>query len=173
MPATAAPPTVARAARTTYPRAVAPRVPSDRAATLLESLVREALRAIREAGHTRCLAASQNFTDAAKGRAIGLRSLAKMLLDAEHVGVPLHEALGIAGAFEAFTLAIWQEEVGVATSLHLETAAQGEADCAQMRAALSGDEASLRLALEESVAHLNAQRRLVGALTRELARRGA
>lgn len=169
MPATA---TSRRHTPPTYPRPVAPRVPSDRAATLLEALVRDALRAIREAGHTRCLAASQNFTDAGKGRPFGMRSLGRMLADAKRAGVPLHDALGIAGAVEAFTLAIWHEEVGVAMSLHLETAAQGEADCAQMRAALSGDDASLRLALEESVAHLNAQRRLVAALTREIARRG-
>lgn len=162
-----------RLAPTMYPHRAAPRVPSDRAAILLEGMVRDALRVVRDAGTSKCLQASQNFTDAMKGRPVGARSIGRMLADAKRAGVPLQDALGVAGAFEAFTLAIYHEEAaGVAASLHAETEAEGEANEAQMRAALSGDDASLRLALEESVSHLIAQRRLVASITRELARRG-
>lgn len=173
MPTTA---TLRAAARPMYPRPVAPQVPSDRAATLLESMLRDALRVVRDAGPERPLAASQNFTDAcAKGRPFGARSIGRMVADAKRAGVPLQVTLGVAAAVEAFTLSIYQDDAAacVATMLRDETAAQGDADCAQLRLALSRDDASLRLALEESLAHLVAQRRLVAALTRELARRGA
>lgn len=159
--------------RVRYPGHAGPRVPGDRAAVLLDALVREALREIRDAGTARPLAASQAYTDAAKGRPCGTRSLGKMLADAQRAGVPLATALRVSAAFEAATLAIYDERpMGLAASLREETVAEGGANAAQMRAALSGDDTSLRLALEESMAHLIAQRQLVAALTRELAQRG-
>ena len=176
MPATASTPTtVARRLPATYPRPAAPRVPSDRAASLLEQMLRDALRVVRAACQARPLEASQNFTDAVvKGRAFGARSIGRMLADAKRARCPLDVGLGVAASVEAFVLAIWQEEdPGVGAMLRAETQAQGEADCAQLRVALSGDDASLHAALEESLAHLTTQRRLVAALTRELARRRA
>jgi hypothetical protein len=120
-------------------------------------------------------AASQQFSDAQRGRPLGTLGLARLLDGAHRAEAPLAAGLQVARAVEAHVRGVWLEpECGCPrAALQRETATQGLADLAQLQSVLSMSAADLERAIECTAAQITAGQELLASLTRELGRRRA
>jgi hypothetical protein len=118
-------------------------------------------------------AASQQFSDAQRGRPLGTLGLARMLDGARRAGAPLSAALQLARVVEAHVRAVWADEQALCprAALRRETESQALADVAQLQSALSLSIGDLELAVERTAQQLTAGQELMAALTAELNRR--
>lgn len=142
----------------------------------LDRTVRDCLRQLRAAcPGTLDAAASQAFSDAARGRAVGTLALSRMLDGARRSGAPLASALQVVRAVEGHVRSLWLEPEGECprTALQRETATQGTADLAQLQSVLTMSPADLERAIEATAVQITASQQLLASLTREVGRRRA
>ena len=142
----------------------------------LDRAVRNAARQLRAAcPRTLDGAASQQFSDAQRGRPLGTLGLARMLDGARRAGAPLSAALQLVMAIEGHVRALWAEPGTDCprAALRRETATQGAADVAQLQGVLTMSPADMERAIECTGMQISAAEELLAALTRELGRRRA
>lgn len=124
----------------------------------LDRTWREAARQIRASCTTGLDAATgQQFRDTGKGRPLGALAIAKLLVGAKMAGASRTMALQLTRALEGFTVALYGAGTRcLRTAMVCETAAQGDADLAHLKALTSDCVAVLDEAIEKTDAHITA-----------------